>query len=346
MEVFIRITKSDRVFIWLQASIWAFVLFVSTVNKTYEVSFLTSFFMALITVAHAMWVVYGHIFLALPYLTPKKEYFKYGLMTAFIIGSGILVTSLAFLEYYPFTGPCEKEATPVSIVISGLIESFFYIILSTPIKFSYDYFKLHSQHQKLAGEKLKAELNYLKLQINPHFLFNTLNNLLFLTRKKSDMAPTVVEKLSHLMRYMLETSQQEKIYLQSEIEFIRAYIELEKLRIKDIEVHMKTSGIDGQITIPPMLLLTLVENAFKHGIDKTIKNYISVGITVSDGYLDLTVRNQVVDDSAKIRLDNEGAHIGLENLKKRLELTYQKDYHLRLKQENLQFEANLKIPVQ
>ena len=157
------------------------------------------------------------------------------------------------------------------------------MVVSVPIKYMFDYFQLQAKQQQIINQQLDAEMKYLKQQINPHFLFNTLNNLLYLTKKKSDAAPGVVEKLANLMRYLLEKETVEFVPMEEEIEFINSYLELEKIRIPQINIDLKYRGETKDKMIPPMLLIPLVENAFKHGVDKSSKNnFVKLNASIKD----------------------------------------------------------------
>jgi two-component system, LytTR family, sensor histidine kinase AlgZ len=205
------------------------------------------------------------------------------------------------------------------IYFYSLFATFVGVIISATLKFSLNYFKISARQQELKNNQLLAELKYLKMQVNPHFLFNTLNNLLYLTREKSDLAPVIVEKLATMMRYMLEQGDKEKTLLSNEIDFLQAYIELEKLRITGVEIEFEIEGMIDNKSIPPLVLLPVIENTFKHGIDKSKNdNYIGIKIFADDLFLSLTTKNLIRKQVHK------RSGIGLTNLQKRLELIYDK----------------------
>ena len=146
------------------------------------------------------------------------------------------------------------------------------VVFMSSVKILRHWYKTEQHTRNLEREKLEAELKFLKAQIHPHFLFNTLNNLYSLTLKKSDYAPEVVLKLSGLVNYMLYYTKEQAVPLAKEIESIHNYIALEKIRYgKELEIAFDVSGNIGSSMISPMLLLPFIENSFKHGVSDEIK---------------------------------------------------------------------------
>jgi sensor histidine kinase YesM len=205
----------------------------------------------------------------------------------------------------------------------------------------YDYKKLKEATQQLRIEKQEAELNYLKSQTNPHFLFNTLNNIYSLARDKSDLAPESILRLSKILRYMLYETGGAYISIEQEIRIICDYIALEKLRYDDsLRVDFKHEIENMNQVLPPLLLMPLVENAFKHGVSET-RNQPFVDIVLSAGHrqLQLVVKNSTeAVQGDRIVKEN----IGLSNLRRQLELLYT-DYSLTVQQDESVFSASLKI---
>lgn len=194
--------------------------------------------------------------------------------------------------------------------------------------------------QEIKVEKLQTEVNYLRSQINPHFLFNALNNLYALTIKKSDQAPAVVLKLSELMEYMLYESDADLVPLEREINYLRNYLDLEKIRYgSDADIQLTVTGEEGRCKLPPFLILPVVENAFKHGIRKSINHtYLHIGMQITDKLI-----VKVTNNKANLPTDGETGGIGLANLKKRLELLYPDKHTLTVVNGPIQFEVILKL---
>jgi LytS/YehU family sensor histidine kinase len=197
--------------------------------------------------------------------------------------------------------------------------------------------------RKLTEENLKLELNYLKSQINPHFLFNTLNNLYSIAIKNDDReTATGLSKLSTLMRFMLDKSDKTTVKLAEEIEYLKSYIELQKLRFldeDDIVISFKTEGDINDFSIPPFLLINFVENAFKHGVDYKLPSGININLNVNENTMTFTIENT----NHALNKTKVNTLIGLENVKKRLELIYGGNYELTTKSNSQKYVVRLKI---
>lgn len=200
--------------------------------------------------------------------------------------------------------------------------------------------------RQAADEKMlrdhKFELELLKAQLNPHFFFNTLNNIYSLVYKKSDEAPAALMKMSDIMRYMLYESKAEKVPLEKELEYLEDYIELQKLRYTDpgfIEYSV-TGNMDGHY-IPPMMLLSFVENAFKHGKKRVSNPGIIIRIEATGKYLNFIVSNYIIDNPVKEHQGHSG--IGMNNIKRRLELLYPGSHDLSINTSEGRYTVNLKI---
>ncbi len=209
------------------------------------------------------------------------------------------------------------------------------------IRHIYNYIKLKQAAQLLRIEKQQAELNYLKSQTNPHFLFNTLNNIYSLSRDKSDLAPESILRLSKILRYMLYETGGEYIAIEQELKIIGDYIALETLRYDDsLQVNFKTDIENMKQAIPPLLLIPLVENAFKHGVSETRNQpFVDIFLSVNQRQLKLVVKNST-DLTVEDRTIKE--NIGLSNLRRQLELLF-KDYQLTVQQGDAVFTAILQI---
>lgn len=195
----------------------------------------------------------------------------------------------------------------------------------------------------LEKEKVTSELKFLKGQIQPHFLFNTLNNLYALTLSKSDLAPVVVLKLSDLLDFILYQSNQSSIPISKEIELIQGFIELETLRYGDkITIDFKYNTPDKNIQIPPLLLLPLVENAFKHGVSGSMeKATIKIDLQANKNFLNFEVYNtKTINVVPKIQ---EGKGIGTANLKRQLTLAYPDNHSLEIEETKGSYRVQLSV---
>jgi two-component system LytT family sensor kinase len=209
------------------------------------------------------------------------------------------------------------------------------------IRHIYRYIKLKQSAQQLRIEKQQAELNYLKSQTNPHFLFNTLNNIYSLARDKSDLAPESILRLSKILRFMLYEAGGEYIAIEQELKILSDYIALEKLRYDDsLRINFNHNIEDMKQALPPLLLMPLVENAFKHGVSETRNQpYVDIHLSVNKRLLSFVVKNSTEELAAE---EKGKENIGLSNLRRQLELLYT-DYNLSLEQGNFEFTAVLKI---
>ncbi len=206
--------------------------------------------------------------------------------------------------------------------------------------------KLSTEKQqllKLNEQKKTAELAALKNQLNPHFLFNTLNNLYVLALKKSEDTPKVIRKLSEILDYILYRCNESYVSLEKEIELIENYLSLEKIRYADRVKIEFCKDVTGQERIAPLLLLTFVENAFKHGVANEI-NQARINITISKEGEELLFKVENSKPAVTEELDDKES-IGLQNIKKQLELLYPKAYDLVIKNGKSTFSANLKLAV-
>ncbi|WP_247236634.1 sensor histidine kinase [Telluribacter sp. SYSU D00476] len=205
----------------------------------------------------------------------------------------------------------------------------------------YGYYKLRQAAQQLRIEKQQAELNFLKSQTNPHFLFNTLNNIYSLSRDKSDRAPESILRLSKILRFMLYETSGAYIAIEQELKIISDYIALEQLRYDEsLRVNFRYDVEDQRQALPPLLLIPLVENAFKHGVSETPDEpYVDIYLTVKQRQLDFVVKN-----SSEAAPDERGVkeNIGLSNLRRQLEILYT-DYRLSVVQGTDDFTATLHI---
>jgi two-component system, LytTR family, sensor kinase len=204
----------------------------------------------------------------------------------------------------------------------------------------YNYIKLKQAEQQLRIEKQEAELNYLRSQTNPHFLFNTLNNIYSLARDKSDLAPESILRLSKILRFMLYETGGEYISIEQELKIIDDYIALEKLRYDEsLRVNFKNDIEDLRQALPPLLLIPLVENAFKHGVSETRDQpFVDIHLSVNKRQLSFVVKNSAEEFGERSLKEN----IGLSNLRRQLELLYT-DFNLSVQQDGSVFTANLKI---
>ncbi len=235
----------------------------------------------------------------------------------------------------------QKDATFLKAVASHSQFSIATIIFFAIVRNIYNNIKLKQTAQQLLVEKKEAELNYLKAQTNPHFLFNTLNNIYSLARDKSDLAPESILRLSKILRFMLYETDGAYISIEDELKIMDDYISLEKLRYDDSLVTNFNYSIENmKQPLPPLLLMPLVENAFKHGVSETRNNpFVDIQLSLNERHLNFIVKNSTSENAD---VQNIKENIGLSNLRRQLELLY-KDYNLSVQQEASIFIVTLKI---
>jgi hypothetical protein len=238
-------------------------------------------------------------------------------------------SELSFLDYILFPEILRKS------VFAALLMLF----MSGFIKIAQEWFKSEQQREALKVENLNAELKFLKSQINPHFLFNCLNTIYSLAHKHSAQTEHAIVKLSTIMRYMIYDSNEDKVQLQQELQYLEDYIDIQRLRLPDdIVVDYAVQGNPVGLKIEPMLLVPFVENAFKHGISYAEPSFIAIALAIERNQVRLVVENS----RFRKRVAEKGG-IGLQNVRKRLELLYTGDHDLEITESENQFIVDLKI---
>jgi sensor histidine kinase YesM len=229
-------------------------------------------------------------------------------------------------------------------ILNNVISALLIIGSSTAIELEYKWRSEQKLRKDVEKEQLKTSLALLRHQVSPHFFMNTLNNIHTLVEIDSGKAQDAIERLSTLMRYLLYDSAQSTIELKKEIEFINSFVSLMQLRHSDeVEVKIRIPDQIPDIKIPPMLFISLLENAFKHGVSYPLKSYIYLDIQIHQNTLSCTIKNSKHKTVAN-QFD-EYSGIGLENIKKSLNLLYEQDYNLKISDKEHEFEVNLTIPV-
>lgn len=223
------------------------------------------------------------------------------------------------------------------LILSVLVVGF-----DTGLRTSTKWAKNEKEKLKLSKENMESKLAFLQNQISPHFFMNTLNNIHALVDIDTEEAKEAIIKLSKLMRYMLYESNSSKISLHQEMEFIKSYVELMKLRLTDqVELVVDIPNILPKVNIPPLLTISFIENAFKYGISYETASFVHIKVNISENRLYFKIENSINLKNTK----EKKSGIGLDNTKKRLELLFGKDYELSIKNDDKKFEVNLNIPI-
>lgn len=230
---------------------------------------------------------------------------------------------------------CGLESEPCNDWINDQRFHFISLIivtsLSTLARIPLDWLKVQHEKQTLQTKNIETELNMLKNQINPHFLFNTLNNLYALSLKKSDYAPELILKLSDMLRYMLYECNEERVYLEKEIQYIRNYLDLEKIRLsQNADIKIEIVGNIASVKVAPLLFIPFIENSFKHGLKTSTNNaYIYIQFEVTDE-IKFSITNSKSQPIPGFKPIQSVGGIGLTNVQKRLELIYPNRYDLHI----------------
>jgi len=277
-------------------------------------------------------VFYINYIVLIPELIKKrKQYLWYIVCFILVIAASVgIKVAVALLnpEYLIQTHPDGKtKAISISVYIIGTIFiAGFFLVSSSIIKFAVDWFSNERIQRNLESEKKDMELQFLKSQLNPHFLFNSLNNIYSLAYQKSDKTADAILKLSEIMRYMIYESNDSWVSLDKEVEYVESYVELQKLRFKDgAAVEISINGvIDGQ-KIVPLILISFVENAFKHGVANDAEDPIKINIIANQKILHFSVTNK----KSTANKDAIGG-VGLNNVERRLQLLYPDRYKLNI----------------
>ena len=293
-------------------------------------------------------VVYPILYFLIPRYLEKRKFFLFTigfLLLIFLVGgtyANLLRLNVSSMnpkgDYSGFDLTKGGKNMLPFIHVSGI---------AMAIKFIKKAYLQESKALQASHQKALAELELLKAQIHPHFLFNTLNNLFAHTLRHSDDAPQIVVKLSELLRFMIYESREEFIPLADEIQLLNNYIDLEKLRYgKELDFSLIISGDPGEKWIRPLLLIPLLENSFKHGMSQQLnEKWITLDIQIDEDRMLFNLANSKNPGSGIPKLNRIEGGIGLENVRRRMELLYPGGYSLEISNEENHFRVILNLPL-
>lgn len=270
--------------------------------------------------------VYFNLLYLIPNYLSQKKFLTY---CGLLVITAIVITPLQVIALYfkAFDLPMYQSYL-LDNMTWFFIVSFLFISLTTVMKIIADWVRHQRDRKELETQTMQSELRFLKSQINPHFLFNTLNNLYALTLKKSDKAPEIVLKLSEMMRYMLYECNEKWVPLAKEVNYIRNYLDLERLRQgKQVNITFEIDGNVSNQKIAPLLFIPFLENCFKHGLTHNIADgYVHIRMLVQEDEVDLYIEN------SKPKIPNQfhrrSGGIGLVNVRRRLNILYPNKHEL------------------
>ncbi|WP_163709186.1 sensor histidine kinase [Mangrovibacterium lignilyticum] len=338
----------QHLFFWIISYLF-FVLFFGRANRDYQSTVAFSAMLFPLAIATSYFLNY--------YLIPKflyrAAYFRFILLLVYTLIFTLWFEVLISLFVFTIVSDFKLyKIDPSTFDIVFLLVGLYFVILAfIAIEQVKRAFEMKKENTRLMNQQLEtelklreSELKLLRAQIHPHFLFNTLNNLYGLTLEKSDLAPELVLKLSDLMDYMLYKCNKPLVQLSSEVEHLKNYIEIERIRYaQKIKIDFQVKGEAGNTEIAPMLLLAFFENAFKHGVSKSIVNpFVTIQLNIDEAVLHLNMVNSCNPASEKD--DDYSRGIGLKNVRKRLELLYP-NHNLQIENKADTFEVDLRIPL-
>ncbi len=235
----------------------------------------------------------------------------------------------------------ENDIYGAKFIVGTMVNMVFMVALSLLVRIALYWSRDQRKNTEIALEEHKLEIELLKAQINPHFFFNTLNNIYSLVYKKSDDAPAAVMKLSEIMRYIIYDSKSQMVPMEKEVEQLENYIELERLRSSDPDfIMLETRGDFSMHSVPPMVFLAFAENAFKHGRRKVKKPGIKFEIATEKGEINFCVSNYILQEPHN---NHGGEGIGMQNTRRRLELLYPNCHKLNISKSKDKYEVRLSL---
>jgi len=297
-----------------------------------------------------------NIYYAIPKYLKQRQVNKY-ILSIILLFFGLL--GIEFLAKFPLQAiynlpenfetlyGTDYDNVPMrrNLDIPNVIKSLVLLALSFGYRYLKDWKQImeeRTRQQTILAEKWRVELNYLKSQVNPHFLFNNLNNIYAITKRNNDTeASEAISRLSSLTRFMLYDSSSKYIPIAKEIKYIQDYIEMQQLRFAEEEVivNLKLEGDIEHTNISPFMLIPFVENAFKYGVKIHQNSIIKIGIKIKNGSLFFNVRNKIQQS----KNNHVYSGIGITNVKKRLELVYANNFELNINNDETYFEVQLRI---
>ncbi len=287
-------------------------------------------------------LVYFNLLYLIPNYLAKNVLLYLGLV---LVACALITPIWILVLYLKFTGEPFYQDKLVQDQGLLFLGSFLVTIISTVLRVITDWWRYQREKQMLTTQSIQTELRFLKSQINPHFLFNTLNNLYALTLKKSDKAPEIVLKLSEIMRYMLYECNEKRVLLTKEIQYIHNYLDLERLRQTGAaDIRFTSEGKISDQMVAPLLFVPFLENSFKHGLNHHVQGggFVRLHLTVRGDDLEFYIENSKAEGLPRQEHPRSGG-IGLTNVRQRLEILYPGSYNLQIQDEPHRYAVTLQL---
>lgn len=291
----------------------------------------------------------------IPQFLSRGKKFQYSMLILFLFISILTLSYFIFpfirLPFEHLNGPPphlpSREVMRINQTISLSVPLFFVLMVSLTYKLMLNKYKHDKVNKERENEHLKTELSFLRSQISPHFIFNALNSSIILVRKKSDLAEDSLLKLASLLRYMLYESDEDKVNIQNEVQYISDYIDLQSIRFGKTVKIVKSINVDECMdgNIEPMLLIPFVENAFKHGTSVISSPEIHISVVSTSNKLIVEVKNKYKRKLSNGHENDKNHGIGLANVKRRLALLYPTKHQLTINDENDWYSVYLSLDI-
>lgn len=286
---------------------------------------------------------YFNYFYLVPTFLLRKNVLVYLFVSLVLILASVFVLDYFFEPEFPKNRIMNRQL-PRDFGYMWLYRSFISLgipyVISAILRMYVEWKQNENLRLSVEKENIKSELQFLKAQLNPHFLFNTLNTIYALSVKKSPDTSGAIVDLSELMRYMLYEADKDLVPLNKELDYIKSYIQLQLLRLSDSEnVSLKITGEDRGRAVPPLLFISFIENAFKYGTDYRGKTFVKINIDITDESIFLNVKNKI----GVFKESTKNSGIGLENIRNQLELIYPALHQLEVKNDGENYEVSLTI---
>jgi sensor histidine kinase YesM len=337
-----KLNTEKRALTRLHCLVWAAIMLISFfgmissdgVRLSAAYTIVNSFLYALI--------IYGNISFLYPRLYQKRHYVLYTIASIILIilagaGKVLFLNFIRNNDFLPAGRLLTIENYPIFFLFGITV-----FVLSFVFRMAINYFIIKRASEEALLQRSQFELKLLRAQVQPHFLFNTLNNMYYEAYLDSPRTALLIERLSEIMRYFVDQSNQETVPLATEVQFLDNYIALEKIRIRPEPEIGFEKDFDAGTPIPPMLLMTFVENIFKHGVDKISGcNQIWISLIQQKGYLYFSAKNAINRHAGQ----QMPGGLGLANLRKRLSILYKDDFQLETVDDGQYFTASLKVPL-
>ena len=337
-----RISLEDILFkppriLWHLVFWVVFISFFALVYGSFEEQYGRQYLIQLTDAVVQIPAVYFTLYFLMPKFLFKERYIEFSIYLTILI---LCCSALHWLNYVfiqdPLFWPDDRYSPKVlnyGKMLKNTTKIYPVLVLAIVLKWFKYWYREQKSNQLLVEEKLKAELNFLKAQVHPHFLFNTLNNLYALTLKNSKEAPEVVLKLSDLLNYMLYECTADRVLIEKEVKLLKDYIALEQIRYGDrLSISFNIIGKAGGMKVAPLMLLPFVENSFKHGVSEEMDEaWVSIDLELKEEKLTLKVENsKSKHEEERDDQFNYKQGIGLKNVRRRLELLYPEKHELEM----------------